>query len=109
MLQNNLCKLFEFCLSVHATGWITWRTEDEHPCFWSDCSFELCCCHLEILVEASIHDDGDTACQFHHLRIAHPVGCRDDYLVARVYKCHDGIADTLLATCAHDDFVGSVV
>ena len=47
-------------------------------------------------------DDRDrhTAGEQHHVRVAHPEGRRDDHLVARIERRHEGIVEHLLAAGA---------
>ena len=64
---------------------------------------------FEVLVDACAHDDGCAVGQFHHLRVAHPVGGRDDDFIACAHEAHDDVADTLFGAVGATDLVGCVV
>jgi hypothetical protein len=52
------------------------------------------------------HDrNGFAAGQRHHFRIAHPIGRRDDHLVAGIDGRHQRVVEHLLAAGADDDLV----
>ena len=99
----------QLLLAVDASRWVAGRAEYQHPRLGRDGSLKLLGGHLEILLEAGVYKHRGAACQQHHLRIAHPVRSRDDNLVARVHECHDGIADALLGTVAHQNLRCRVV
>ena len=58
---------------------------------------------------ACLHNNGVATSQLHHLRVRHPVGSGYDDLVARIHKCHNSVADTLLRTVRHEHLVYCVV
>ena len=109
MSENHFCQRFQLILCVHAACRVARRAENQHARLRSNGIFQLFRSHFEILLEASLHDNGRAAGQFHHLRIAHPVGSRYNHLVAVVHQCHDGIADTLFGSVAHQYLAVSIV
>ena len=66
--------------------------------------------HLEA-VSPCVVDDADrlAAGEQHHVRIAHPIGRRDDHLVAGIERRHQRVVEHLLAAGADDDLRRLVV
>ena len=64
---------------------------------------------LEALLGGAVDEHGRAAGDLHHVRIGHPVGARNDDLVAVVDGGQHGVEQHLLAADADDDLVGAVV
>ena len=73
-----------------------------------DRALEVLGLKLEALVDRGWRDDRRAVVDRHHFRIAHPIGRRDDHLVARVHGDEEGVVEDLLAA-GGDDRVGGLV
>ena len=72
--------------------------------------FERLRLHLEAGIPSwSMTSTGVAAGEQHHVGIAHPIGRRDDHLVARIERRHQRIVEHLLAAGADDDLRRLVV
>ena len=109
MGQHHLGQGAQFFLAVHAAGGVAGRAEYEHAGGGGDGGFQLLGGDFEVLLEASLDDHGAAAGQFHHLRVAHPIGGGDDDLLALVDEGEHGVAHALLGTVRHYNLGGCVV
>ena len=88
----------QLLLAVDRACGVAGRAEDDHAGFGGDGCFQLFGSHLEVLLEGGLYDDRITTGELHHLRVAHPVWCRYNHLLAVVHQCHDGVGNALLGT-----------
>ena len=100
---------FQLGFVIHTAGRVAGRTEDDQTRLRCDGFLQLLGSHLEVLLETGFHYYGVTACQQHHLRVAHPIGGRDNHLVAWVNQCHHRVAHALLGTVRHQNLGRLVV
>ncbi len=71
--------------------------------------FELLGHELEAVVLRAGHGNRRAFGQLHHVGIAHPIGRRDDHLVAGVERGQERVEQHLLAAGGGDDLLGRVV
>ena len=83
MLAEHLGQSLEFSLIVYRTSWVAGRTKNDGTCFRCDSGLELCGSNFEILLYGSLHKYGLAISHEHHLRVAHPIRCRNNYLLTR--------------------------
>ena len=69
------------------------------------------CSGLILKPDSAVGDDRYrlAAGEHHHVRIAHPIGRRNDHLVARIERRHEGVVEHLLAAGAHGNLARLVV
>ena len=88
---------------ILAHGWVGRRDEQKHLRAWCQCGLELFDSHLEAGFFGG-RDLGENAFgEADHLRVADPVGGRDDDLVARVQQTQEGVDQCVLASVGHED------
>ena len=92
VFDQYVLQAFELGTGVDRACGVGRRAEDEGFGAWGDGCLELCGCNLEVLLDGCLDEDGCAFGEQYHLWIAHPVGGRDDDLVALSDECHDGVA-----------------
>ena len=107
--EQHVLQRLKLLLAVDRARGIAGRAQDEGTRAGRDGSIKLLGRNLEVLFDGCLHEDRCAFCQQDHLRIAHPVGSRDDDFVAGIYEGHDGVADALLGTVAAKNLRRSVV
>ena len=101
--KQDVLQRFEFLLAINGASRVAGRAKDERLCLRRDGGFELLRRNLEVLLDSGFDEGGCAFCQQNHLRIAYPIGSRDDDFVACIHDSHDGVADALLCTIAAKD------
>ena len=64
--------------------------------------------HLVMLVRARLHDHRRAARELHDIGVAHPIGCRDHHLVARIQRGDQRVEQRMLAAHVHADLRGGI-
>ena len=109
VFQDDFCQCLQFLSTIDAACRITGRTEDKHLCSGGYGCLKLSRSNLEILLKTSFNNDGNTAGKLCHLGVTHPVRSGNNHFVTIVYQRHDGVADTLLGTVAHQYLIHGIV
>ena len=94
---------------IGRTGRVRRRIEDQPLGILRDRTLERLRLHLEAILEPRRHCHRRGARQQHNVRVADPIGRRNDNLVARIERRHQGVEQHLLAAGADDDLGGLVV
>jgi hypothetical protein len=109
MLQQHVAQRPEVGLAVGGSRGIAGRVQDDPLGLGRDRPLERRGLQLEALRLGAVDDHRHAVAEQHHLRIGHPVGRRDDHLVARVEGGQHGVEDDLLAARGDDGLGGLVV
>ena len=109
MLEQDILECFQFGCTVNRACGIAGRTQNDGTCAWCDGLFQLLWSHLEILFDGGWDSHRSAFGQKHHLRITHPVGSRNDDLIALVDQSHNGITYALLGAIAAENLAGQIV
>ena len=105
MLHQHIGDRLQFGTGVGGAGRIRRRAQDDPLGFGRDRLLQCRRLQLEPLLGRADHGHGFAAGERHHFRIAHPVGCGNDDLIAGVNGGHQGIVEYLFAAGADDDLV----
>jgi len=91
------------------TGRVGWAVDDDYACFRCNRRFQLFRGDLETCIDTGANDDRLSIGQTHHVRVGHPVGCRDDDFITWIEQCLAEVEKTLLAAAGHQYLVKVVV
>ncbi len=109
MFHQHVGERLKLGLGIGGAGRIGRRVEDQPLGLRRDRLFERVRRQLEAVVDGGSAKTGVPPQIAHHFGIAHPVGARDHYLVARVERRHQGVEQDLLAAGADDRLLRLVV
>jgi hypothetical protein len=109
VLHQHVGQPLDVGAAVAAAGRVRRRIEDHPLRLCRDRLLERLRRHLEATLHRRPDDDRRRAGERDDLRVAHPVGRRDDHLVAGVERRHQRVEQHLLAASADADFVDRVV
>ena len=106
VLREDARERAQLIRGVRAAGRVGRRAEDERLGPRRDRSFERLRREQEALLLRGRHVHGRGAHHAHLLRVAHPVGRRDDDLVAGLVERHRDVEERVLGAHRRDDHVG---
>ena len=109
MAHQHVRQSLQFVARVGRAGRVRGRVEHDPLGARGDRTLQVLGLQLERLFDRRRHDDRLAAVDQHHLRIADPIGRRDDDLVALVHRDEEGVVEDLLAAGADDRVRGLVI
>ena len=109
MPHQHVGERLELGARIGGAGRVRRRVEQEPLGLRRDRALERLGADLEAVLHGADHRHRRAAGEQHHVGIAHPVRRRDDHLVARIERRHEGVVEHLLAAGADGDLRGLVV
>ena len=103
MAHEHVGHRLELGLGIGRAGRVRRRVEDDPLGFRRDRLLQVFRLHLVAGRHGGDDLDRGAAGEQHHVRIAHPIGRRDDHLVARIERGDQRVVQHLLAAGADDD------
>ena len=105
MLHQNVGDGLQFAARIGRAGRVRRRAQDDPLGLRRDRLLQRVGLQLEALRRRAHHRHRLAPGERHHFRIAHPIGRRDDHLVARIDGGHQRVVEHLLAAGANNDLV----
>ena len=102
MTQQHVAQRPQVGAGIGGAGRVAGRVQDQPLGPGRDRALEILGLQLEALRLRALHDDRRAVAEQHHLGIGHPVGRRDDHLVAGIERRQHGVEDDLLAARGDD-------
>ncbi len=109
VLLQHLAQGGQFLFGVGHAGGVGGAVDHEQAGFRRDRLFQLLRGDLEAAVQVGFQDHRNAAGHFHHVRVADPVGRRDDRFVTVVEQRQGHVEEALLAAAGDQDLAGFVV
>ena len=106
--QQNIGQRLEFRARISRSRWIRGRVQQQPFRFRRDRLLQRPRPQLEAMLDLRFDGNGLAAGDQHHVRIADPIGSRDDHFIARINRREEGVEEDVLAACSDDGLRGRV-
>ena len=105
MLHTDICNRLKFLTGIDHTGRVGGRVEHECLGFVRNCSFQLLCRNLKVLLLCCSYNHWLCTCLLYHFAVGQPIGRRNHNLITGVTQHHQRDIDCMLCTRSHNNLV----